>query len=150
MLETHDIIFLKGIWMRTRSRRTIIRHPRHREPILWIIDSEQWPRACLRAELIERGYNPYGFITVTDALDALSRGTSPKPAALVLELRGQNVKPEAIETIRNLRIPTILLGGNSELNDPLIKQHQWHTTLQRPFSLGSVADLVEKIVPSLV
>jgi DNA-binding NtrC family response regulator len=132
----------------SRSRRINIRHPRHKEPILWIVDGEQWPRSCLRAELIERGYDPYGFITIADALDALSRGTSPKPQALVLELRGQNLTPEAIEMIRKLRIPTILLGGDSELNDPMILQNQWHTVLRRPFSLGTVADLVEKIVPN--
>src|SRR5438046_6321024 len=106
-----------------RVQRIGIRHPRKREPVLWVIDAEQWPRACLRAELIERGYNPYGFITIADALDSLSRGMSPKPEALVLELRGQNLTHQVIETIRKLRIPTILLGGNSELNDPLIRQH---------------------------
>jgi riboflavin biosynthesis pyrimidine reductase len=133
--------------MSPRSRRLIIRHPRHREPVLWIVDSEQWPRACLRAELIERGYDPYGFIAIADALNSLSRSTSRNPEALVLELRGQNLTPEVIETIRNLGIPTILLGGNPELNDPLIKQHQWNAVLRRPFSLGTVADLVQTIVP---
>jgi len=121
---------------------------RTKEPALWIIDAEQWPRACLRAELIERGYNPYGFITIADALDSLSRGMSPKPEALVLELRGQNLTHQVIETIRKLRIPTILLGGNSELNDPLIRQHQWDIVLKRPFSLGTVADLIQKVVPA--
>jgi len=98
--------------------------------------------------LIERGYNPYGFITIADALDSLSRGMSPKPEALVLELRGQNLTHQVIETIRKLRIPTILLGGNSELNDLLIRQHQWDIVLKRPFSLGTVADLIQKVVPA--
>ena len=56
-----------------KSHRIIIRHPRKEEPVLWVIDSEQWPRAYLRAELIERGYDAYGFMTVSDALDSLSR-----------------------------------------------------------------------------
>jgi hypothetical protein len=133
--------------MSARSRRIIIRHPRQKEPVIWIVDSEQWPRACLRAELIERGYDPHGFITIAGALDELSRGTSPKPQALVLELRGQNLTHGAIEAIQKFRIPTILLGGNLELNDPMIKQHQWHTIIRRPFSLGTVADLVEKSCP---
>ena len=62
-----------------KSRRIVIHHPRKKEPILWVIDSEQWPRAMLRAELIERGYDPYGFITIGDALDSLSRASSSKP-----------------------------------------------------------------------
>jgi len=132
--------------MSMRSPRTIISHPGRKEPVLWIIDSEQWPRACLRAELIERGYNPYGFIAIADALDSLSRGTSPKPEALILELRGQNLTHQVIETIRNLGIATILLGGTPELNDPLIRPDQWNTVLKRPFSLGTVADLVQNIV----
>jgi hypothetical protein len=134
--------------VKVRSRRLIIRHPRQKEPVLWIIDSEQWPRACLRAELIERGYDPYGYITIADAFDALSRGRSPKPKAIVLELRGQELTREAIEAIWNLKIPTILLGGNPELNDPMIKRHEWHRVIRRPFSLGSVADLAQEIVPA--
>src|SRR5947209_2498322 len=130
--------------MSMRSRRTIITHPGRKEPVLWIVDSQQWPRACLRAELIERGYNPYGFITIADALDSLSRGMSPKPEALILELRGQDLTRQVIGTIRSLAIPTILLGGNPELNDPLIARVQWDTVLKRPFSLGTVADLAQK------
>ena len=134
--------------MSIRSRRISIRHPRRQEPVLWIVDSEQWPRACLRAELIERGYDPYGFVSIGDALESLSGGMSPKPKALVLELRGQNLTVPTIEAIRNLKIPMILLGGGSELNDPLIKQYQWETLLKRPFSLGTVADLIQKFVPA--
>ncbi len=130
------------------SRRISIRHQRQRELVLWIVDSEQWPRACLRAELIERGYDPFGFVTIGDALESLSGGMSTKPKALVLELRGKNLTAATIEAIRNLKIPTILLAGGSELNDPLIKQYHWQTLLKRPFSLGTVADLIQKIVPA--
>jgi hypothetical protein len=118
---------------------------RPKEPVLWIIDSEQWPRACLRAELIERGYNPYGFISIVDALDSFSRGIAAKPEALVLELRGQNLTPQLVDAIRNLGVPTILLAGNLELTDPLIAQHRWDIVLKRPFSLGTIADLIEKL-----
>jgi hypothetical protein len=123
-----------------------IRHPRKREPVLWIVDSEQWPRACLRAELIERGYDPQGFITVDDALASLSEGRSGKPEALILELRGQNLTDESISEIQHLRIPTILLGGSTELNDPRIQDRKWNIVLKRPFSLGEVADVTHKIV----
>jgi DNA-binding NtrC family response regulator len=131
--------------MNPQSHRIAIRHSQP-EPTLWIVDTEQWPRACLRAELIERGYDAYGFITIGDALESLCEGTSPRPKALVLELRGQDLTPEAIDKIRNLGIPVILLGGNSELNEPMIVQHQWDTILRRPFSLGMVADIVQNTV----
>src|SRR5215470_7064228 len=83
------------------------------EPILWVVDSEQWPRACLRAELIERGYDAYGFITIADALDSLARGATRKPQALILELRGQELTEDLMEALRNLAMPIILLGGNA-------------------------------------
>src|SRR5262249_23768451 len=129
------------------SQRIIIRHPRKREPVLWLVDSEQWPRACLRAELIERGYDCYGFITIADALNSLSRGKSPKPEAIILELRAQNVNHQLIESIWDLKTPTILLGGGPELNDDVIRSHTWSVVLKRPFSLGTIADLVQKLVP---
>ena len=119
------------------------RRPRKQEPVLWVIDSEQWPRACLRAELIERGYDAHGFITIDDALDSLSRGTSPKPKIIILELRGQNLTAESIEAIRNLQIPTVVLGGSTEFNDPLIQSRNWDFVMKRPVALGNIADAVQ-------
>src|SRR5689334_9573424 len=37
-------------------------------PVVWIVDAEHWPRAYLRAELIERGYDAVGFVGVREAL----------------------------------------------------------------------------------
>ena len=129
-----------------KSRRSVIRHPPRQESVLWVIDSEQWPRACLRAELIERGYDPYGFITVGDALDSLSQGASSKPELIILELRGQNLTQPLIEAVRNLCIPIVVLGGNAELNEPLVRQRSWEVVLKRPISLGKIADAAQKII----
>src|SRR5215831_17115343 len=129
------------------SRRfVIIRRLRKQEPVLWVVDIEQWPRACLRAELIERGYDPYGYLDIRDALDALSKGRSPRPEAIILELRGQNLSQEVVQTLRNLQIPTILLGGSVELNDPLIQQENWELVFKRPVSLGQIADAVRRLI----
>jgi len=130
------------------ARRIAIRHRRRDEPLLWVIDNEQWPRACLRAELIERGYDPYGFLSITDALQALTKGLSPKPAAIIIELRGQEVNAASMNAIADLRVPTILLGGDPEVNDPLIRSRDWTRVLKRPISLGSVADTVELLCPA--
>jgi DNA-binding NtrC family response regulator len=128
--------------------RIAIRHRHQKEPVLWVIDSEQWPRACLRAELIERGYDPYGFITIREALDSLSRRPrTSKPELIVLELRGQDLTAQVIEAVRSLRIPTIVLGGAEELNEPLVQAQQWQIVLKRPVSLGNIADAVEEIIP---
>ena len=129
-----------------KSRRIVIRHPSKKEPLLWVIDREQWPRALLRAELIERGFDPCGFITIGDALDSLSRPGSGKPELIILELRAQNVTRQLIEGIRNLGIPTIVLGGSAELNNPLVQQQEWTIILKRPVSLGKIADVVQNII----
>jgi len=132
-----------------KSRRIVIRHSRKRkEPVLWVIDAEQWPRACLRAELIERGYDPYGFITVADALDSLARDELSKPELIVLELRGQHLTDESIEAILNLGVHTIVIYGNSELNDPFLKKHNCPVAMKRPVSLGQIADAVQILVPA--
>ena len=128
--------------------RLAIRHRGKREPVLWVIDSEQWPRACLRAELIERGYDPYGFITIGDALDSLSWRQPPSnPELIILELRGQDLTEQLIESVRALQIPTIVLGGAAELNEHLVQAQEWQLVLKRPVSLGKIADAVENIVP---
>ena len=113
---------------------------------MWVIDSEQWPRACLRAELIENGNDAYGFITISDALESLSQATSPKPELIVLELRGQDLTCELLEAVQNLHVRTVALGGNVELNDPLVQQQQFRAVLKRPFSLGDIAEVVRKIL----
>jgi hypothetical protein len=102
----------------------------------------------LRAELIERGYDPYGFITIRDALNCLSRQPpAPKPELIVLELRSQALTAQPIEAIRGLRIPIVVLGGAAELSEPLVQAQQWQIVLKRPVSLGNIADAVEKIIP---
>jgi DNA-binding NtrC family response regulator len=125
--------------------RNVIRHSKRVEPIVWIVDSQQWPRACLRAELIERGYTARGFVTLEDALVVLSQHTSPKPDAIVVNLRNQNFTTAMLETVRSLNIPTILLGGTAELNDPMIQILQLSAIMKRPVSLGAIADRVEQM-----
>ena len=103
----------------------------------------------VEAELIERGYDPYGFITIRDALDSLSwQPPPPKPEVIILELRDQDLTEQLIEAVRGLRIPTIILGGAAELNEHLVHARQWQVVLKRPVTLGMIADVVENIIPA--
>src|ERR1051326_3546336 len=130
-----------------KSRHVIVRHPRKKQPVLWIIDNEQWPRACLRAELIERGYDAYGFMKIRDALEWFKQPASPRAESIVLELRGQNLTKQFLEALHSLDVPIIVLGGNAELNDPLIKEQKWDAVLKRPISLGRIADIIQQRLP---
>ena len=118
-------------------------------PLIWIVDSEQWPRAALRAELLERGYEVVGFVLLGEALAHLRVASTPtKPRVIVLELRGQDANRESFLELAQLSIPMILLGGSMELNEPYIREIKPALVLKRPISLGEIADSIEVIVPS--
>jgi DNA-binding NtrC family response regulator len=103
--------------------------------VIWIIDAEQWPRALLRAELMERGYDAVGYVTARDGIDSLPWR---KPDAIVIELRGQPMP--LVERLLKIGVPVFVVGGVPEINDlPLAN---WAAVLQRPVSLGEIADSV--------
>ena len=103
---------------------------------VWIIDADQWPRALLRAELIERGFDAVGYITVRDAIDSLP---SRRPDAIVVDLRGQPL-PQ-VERLLKIGVSVIVVGGILEIND--LPEGAWAAVLRRPVSLGDIADRVE-------
>jgi len=109
------------------------------QPVIWIIDAEQWPRALLRAELIERGYDAVGYVTVRDAIDSLPLR---RPDAIVVELRGQPMP--LVERLPKIGVPVVIVGGASELNDP--PPADWSAIMQRPVSLGDIADRVIELI----
>lgn len=103
---------------------------------VWIIDAEQWPRALLRAELIERGFDAVGYITVRDAIDSLPERA---PAAIVVDLRGQPL--QLVERLLALRVPLLVIGGALEIAE-LPQDAAWTAILRRPISIGEIADRV--------
>jgi hypothetical protein len=102
--------------------------------VIWIIDSEQWPRAMLRAELIERGFDAVGYIRVAD--------TSPSrfPDAIVVELRG--VSRDEIAQLFQLGVPVIAVAGKPEPD--WLNEFKWATVLRRPVSIGEIGDAVTR------
>ena len=108
--------------------------------VIWIIDAEQWPRALLRAELIERGYDAAGYITVRDAIDSLPWR---RPDAIVVELRGQPMP--LVERLLELDVPIVVVGGVLEIHD--LPAANWTAVLRRPVSLGDIADRVAIALP---
>jgi DNA-binding NtrC family response regulator len=102
--------------------------------VLWIIDGEQWPRAMLRAELLERGFEAVGYITVRDAIDSLPDRT---PAAIIVDLRGQPMP--LVERLPKIGVPVVVIGGVVELNE--LPAGEW-VVMRRPVSIGEIADRV--------
>ncbi len=103
--------------------------------VVWIIDSEQWPRALLRAELIERGYDAVGYQTTADA----SRTISTRfPDIIVVDLRG--LTRDEVAPLFQVGVPVI---GIASLPEPeWLPEFKWGALLRRPISLGEIADRV--------
>jgi len=120
-------------------------HP-DEQPLVWIVDCEQWPRASLRAELIERGYDTVGYIALGPVLSALHGTSTRKPRVLVVDLRGQSVAEPDFEKLATADVPIVLIGGSVELQHPGVAVRKWAAVLKRPITLGEIADEVRRII----
>ncbi len=106
---------------------------------VWIIDADQWPRAMLRGELIERGFDAAGYITVADAIDAL---LTRRPDAIIVDVRGQPL--EKVARLTKLSVPVVVVAGIPEIND--LPDAGWAAVISRPVSLGQIADRVASVI----
>ncbi len=108
-----------------------------RAPVVWIIAEEQWTRALLRAELIERGFDAVGFLTMHDAMEQLA---SRPPDAIVFELRAQPVSH--VERLLKIGVPVVVTGGHPEIDDPALRALPIAAVLPRPVTLGAIAERI--------
>ena len=108
--------------------------------VIWVIDAEHWPRALLRAELIERGFDAVGYETVYDAIESLPLR---RPDAIVVDLRGQAM-PQ-VEKLAKVGVPVVVIGGLAELND--LPSVAWASVLRRPVSIGEIVETVSASLP---
>jgi DNA-binding NtrC family response regulator len=108
-------------------------------PVIWIIDAEHWPRALLRAELIERGYDAVGFVTVDDALRVMPQRW---PDGIVIEL--QNLAREEVARLFGAHVPVIAIAGSA--TESWVWDFAFAALLRRPVSIGEIADEVAALV----
>jgi hypothetical protein len=116
------------------------------KPVIWIIDRQQWPRAYLRAELIERGFDAIGFIELSEVIATLNDPNYLKPRLIVLELCDLSFTRDKLDTLARTGIPIIALGGSVELNEEWVRNFKWAAVIQRPFTIGKVADVAEELL----
>lgn len=114
--------------------------------MVWIVDREHWPRACLRAELIERGYDALGFQALADALLTLDMSTGSVPAAAVVDLTDQTVDAEVLARFIQATGQVVAVAGGPAARSPELRRLPWAAFLVRPVSLGAVADTVDALV----
>ena len=120
------------------------------KPAVWIIDSQQWPRASLRALLIEHGFDAIGFMDLREALASLNDPNGPNPHTIVLELHHLSPTEEELDTLTHLPIPLVGIAGAVEMGQSWVRQVKWAALIQRPCSIGQVADVIEGLLtPSM-
>ena len=112
---------------------------------VWVISGEQWPRAYLRAELIERGFDAAGFAGLADALAALSTPRATPPVVIALDLCDLLLTGEDLSALTRTGIPVVLLGGVLDLPPERFSRGACARILRRPFTIGQAADAVEEV-----
>jgi len=109
---------------------------------IWIVGADHWPRALLRAELIERGYDATGFATLEDAVRRLMLPPARRPVLLVLDRRDQVVDERTSALLTRARVPILVVADIAHPDDaplgPVVE------ILHRPLTMGSIADAVDR------
>ncbi len=114
-------------------------------PRVWIVNADHWPRAYLRAELIERGYDAIGFETLKDALARLALRRAPRPALLILDVGGQVVDDRQRTALANARVPILTVTGADAARAADAPPAPLAGTLRRPLTIGAIADAVDRV-----
>src|SRR5437773_2576183 len=113
-------------------------------PAVWVISNQQWPRAFIRAELIERGFDAIGFEEAGQAIAAIGDKRTIKPRLLILDLRQSSLTRIQLHTLAHKKIPILALAGNLESEELSMKDFEWIALVKTPFTIGEVCDLVQK------
>jgi hypothetical protein len=114
---------------------------------VWVIGSDLWPRAYLRAELIERGFDAVGFVSVRDAVINLFTQRRRRPALVVCDLHEQALDERLSGALFKAGVPVVAIAGAPEADDPRVRGLPWAAFLRRPITIGTVADTVARLAP---
>jgi FixJ family two-component response regulator len=114
-------------------------------PVIWIIDNNQWERANIRAVLIERGCDVEGFVSIFTAVVSLYRELVEKPAAILLEIKDLPYNSRELDELARIGAPIVLLTGVYE-DGELVDKHKWAAVLRRPFTIEQVILTVERLL----
>jgi hypothetical protein len=115
--------------------------------LVWIIGTDHWPRAYLRAELLERGYDAVGFVTVGDALAALALHPAQRPRLAAIDLQGHPLDSKQLAPLLRAGFPTLAIGGLAEWGTEPVRKLPWTATLRRPLTIGAIADEIGRLLP---
>jgi len=116
-------------------------------PVILLVLPDHWARALLRAELIERGYDTVGAPDLRTAFRFPSLGEPRGPVRLVVldeaALDGDEHRVLDLVLSEHGRPPVLLLARAFQEPSP----GPWARVVRRPFALGELVAIVEKMVP---
>jgi len=113
-------------------------------PRILLVMPEHWPRALLRAELIERGYDVVGTPDLPAAL--LSRPAEKDRGPVRVIVVDQDVLVEPQSRLLDLLVSRhpnarLVLLGRAQLETP---PGDWDQILRRPALIGEIAFSIER------
>ena len=115
-------------------------------PRVLLVMPDQWPRAMVRAELRERGYDAVGARSLLEAL-VLEREPARGPVrAILIDQRAVARGGRRLLARVRERYPGVaLLLIGSAVVDP--GTGAWNRVLRRPASVGAVVAAIRELVP---
>lgn len=108
----------------------------------------EWPaRALLKAEMENRGHHVLGADSVPLALE-LSTEWGFRPDVVIVDAQGLRASGADLERLRFLRGPaSLLLVRSGQYTSPETGALAPDVELQRPVSVGQIADAVDRLLP---
>ena len=119
--------------------------PQTPPPRILVVSGEQWPRALLRAQLDEAGYDAIGAGTLSRALRYPPDDAERGPVRLiVLDSGAAAAGLAALEHARRRYpgVPFVLVHRAGA-----VPPGPWAATLQRPITIGDIVATVRRLVP---
>lgn len=116
-------------------------------PRVLIVWDEQWPRALLRAELREAGYDAVGARNVFEGLAVPAEVPNRGPVRLLVldEAVARAAGPDLLGRLRRRHgEPPVLFIARGVVEPPA---GPWARVLRRPVSVGRVARAVRDLLP---
>lgn len=112
-----------------------------------IVSPEQWPRALLRAELLEAGYDAIGSRTLSAALryPRTEAGRGPVGLIIVDQAVVAREAPAVLERLvsKHAGSRCFLLARSSGA----LPAGSWDSVLRRPLSIRQVVEAVRRVLP---
>lgn len=115
-------------------------------PLVLIIMGDQWPRALLRAELLEAGYEAVGARSLQEGLTRV--GTAPERGPVRVVVVDWDSAADIVAEGRDLSelgtgVLRVLLAKAGVTSPP----GDWAKILRRPVSIGDIVGVVRSLLP---